>query len=161
MYKFHAILSSLLLQILCIYVRPFIFISNFLFLWDHVHKVQIRKFWKLRHQNGRKLKSYQNKESKESNTNYNCKTMDVQRHLFTIKIADNYVCFFTLLSNLNNLSLHENVSSYLVIAHLELENACIDRKAFLFILKQILVNKCFKQVDIKSSKYKGNMTLKF
>ena len=82
------------------------------------------------------------------------------RHLFTSKIADNYICIFTPLSYLNNPSLHQNVSSYLLVAYLELEIACISQ-SFLFILKQILVNKCCKQVDIKSLECKGNMTLKF
>ena len=112
-------------------VRTFIFISNFLFLWKNGHKVQRRKFCTLRHQNGRKLKSKQ--IIQESNTNYNCKTKDFLelRHLFTSKIADNYICIFTLLSYLNNLSLHENVSSYLLVAHLELEIACISQSFFI------------------------------
>ena len=130
MYKFHAFLSSLLLQIFCIDVRSFIFSANFLFLWENIHKVQGRKFCKLRHQNGRKLKSYQYKEFQESNTNYKCRTMDFLEGYLRL-IAANYICMFTTLSYLNKLSLYENVNSYLLVAHLELENDCISQSLFI------------------------------
>ena len=96
----------------------------------------------------------QNKESKESNTNYNCKTMDFfeLRHLFTSKIADNYICIFTQLSYLNKLSLHENVSSYLLVAHLELEIACISQSFFIHskidIGKQMLQTSWYEIIGV-------------
>ena len=49
---------------------------------------------------------------------------------FASKIAANYICMFTTLSYLNKLSLYENVNSYLLVAHLELENACISQSFF-------------------------------
>ena len=50
---------------------------------------------------------------------------------FASKIAANYICMFTTLSYLNKLSLYENVNSYLLVAHLELENDCISQSFFI------------------------------
>ena len=129
MYKFHAFLSSLLLQIFCIDVRSFIFSANFLFLWENIHKVQGRKFCKLRHQMEGSLNHTNTKNFRNQIQIINVEQW-ILRPLLASKIAANYICMFTTLSYLNKISLYENVNSYLLVAHLELENDCISQSFF-------------------------------